>query len=49
MIGIKKIQVCVVQQVTTEEKNIGTDNTSEEKVIQSLETLHYKDIDISMI
>jgi hypothetical protein len=40
-------QVRVVQQVTTEEENRGTDNTSEEKVMESLEKLQNEDTDIS--
>jgi hypothetical protein len=34
MIGIKKNQIRVVQQVTKEEENIGTGNTREEKVME---------------
>jgi hypothetical protein len=35
----KKNEVRVVQQVTTEEENTGPDNTSEEKAMESFETL----------
>ena len=42
-------QVRAVQQVTTEEDNTGTDDTSEEKVMESLEKLQNDDTDISMI